>query len=89
MVAYLEGPPKPSTPEKGRAWRDYMADMQKLATDGDWDQLEALLMEDHPVLPGEREAFNEMTENLGRLPRVELDETGYHAVPIESIGDDD
>jgi len=89
MVAYLENPPKPDAPEKGRGWTVYMGEMQTLATDGEWDQLEALLLEDHPVLPGEKEAFIEMAEKLGRPLRVELDESGMHVVPIESIGDED
>lgn len=63
-------------------WLNYIVEMQTCVADNTPSQLEELLMESHPVLPGEREAYLWLVENLGRQPRVELDESGFHVIPI-------
>lgn len=64
-------------------WADYMYRMGKYKEENEPDQLEDLLLEDHPLLPGEDVAFDWLKKNLIREPRVKLDETGLHVVPID------
>lgn len=48
------------------------------------EELEELLLQEHPVMPGEREAFSHLNkENLGHKPKVMLDESGFHVVPAK------
>ena len=76
-------------PAPKNSMKQYMDEMHDLWKAGDWNQLEEHFMKEHPTSPTEREVFLELEENLGREPRVELDETGMHVVPIESIADED
>lgn len=69
-----------SLPKKEN-WAEYIDVMANLVDGGDWNQLESHLSDAHPVLPGEREAFIALEENLGRLPLVQLDNSGYHVIP--------
>jgi len=64
-------------------WAEYMHQIDDLAIRNDWNQLEDLLREDHPVLPTEKEAFNLLAEKLGRTPRVKLDKSGFHVIRAE------
>ena len=63
-------------------WADYIYRMSKYQEDNEPNQLEDLLLEDHPLLPGEDVVFEWLKKNLIREPRVKLDETGLHVVPI-------
>jgi hypothetical protein len=64
-------------------WMEYEHKMDELALNGEFNQLEDLLREDHPFLPGELEVYNKLRDNLGREPRVKLDETGMHVIRAE------
>ena len=55
-------------------------------TDGNTspEALEELLLKEHPTMPGEREAFFRLDKkSLHRQPRVKLDDTGFHVIPID------
>ncbi|MCX6759747.1 MAG: hypothetical protein NTW46_00165 [Candidatus Nealsonbacteria bacterium] len=65
-------------------WIEYEHSLLECVENNDPNQLEHLLMEDHPVLPGELEAYEWLVENLHRKPMVGLDKTGYHVIKIES-----
>lgn len=65
-------------------WAEYVHALTECVENNEPNQLEHLLMEDHPILPGEKEAFDWLVENLGRKPLVELDKTGYHVVKIKA-----
>ncbi len=73
--------------DKKENWSEYIYQMTEYMENNEANQLEDLFMQKHPVLPGEREAFVWLTDNIGREPRVELDESGYHVVAKESIVD--
>jgi len=68
-------------------WVDYEYAMEEFVVNNDPNQLEDLLREDHPLLPGEKEAFDwlksELKEKLGRDPRVKLDKNGFHVIRAE------
>ena len=64
-------------------WIEYIHRMTDYVEKNDPNQLEDLLREDHPFLPGEKEAYDWLKENLGREPRLKVDKTGYHIIPIE------
>lgn len=73
-------------PEK-RNWLTYWMDVLEFKKSGEPDQVEDLLMEDHPIMVGEEYVFewleNALHEKYGpdRSSRVMLDETGKHVVP--------
>lgn len=69
---------------KHEDWAEYMHSILECVENNDPNQLEHLLMENHSVLPGEKEAYDWLVENLPRKPMVELDKTGYHVIKIES-----
>lgn len=71
------------TLEKSENWVDYIHRMTDYVEKNDPNQLEDLLREEHPILPGEKEAYDWLVENLGREPRLKIDKTGYHIVPVE------
>lgn len=64
-------------------WLEFDHTMEEYALSGELNQLEDLLREEHPFLPGEKEAFELLQKGLGREPRVKLDKTGFHVIPIE------
>jgi len=72
-----------SLPEK-RDWAQYEEDLIKFETNQEWNQVEDLLLEDHPVLIAEEWIFKKLEDNLGRKLRVMLDKTGKHVIPVES-----
>lgn len=77
---------KPESIAKGN-WSAYVFEMGDLAEHENWEDLEALLMMDHPLLPGEREAYDELMEALkkqGRHPRVQVDPNNpKHIIPVQ------
>jgi len=70
-------------PDEERKWMEYEHSMDELAINSDFNQLEDLLREDHPLLPGEKEAFEELKNGLGRELRVKLDKSGFHVIRAE------
>ena len=62
-------------------WAAYINEMALCAKENNPNLLEDLLMEDHPVLPGEKEAFNWLITKIDpKKLAIELDETEYHVV---------
>jgi len=64
-------------------WRDYLHNIADCVEKNDPNQLEDLLREPHPIMPGEKEAYDWLKENLGREPRLKLDKTGEHVISAE------
>jgi len=64
-------------------WAEYLHTMTDYVEKNDPNQLEDLLREEHPVIPGEKEAYEWLKENLAREPRLKLDKSGYHVIPAE------
>lgn len=71
------------TESEENKWAGYMQTMGEYVDNNDPNQLEDLLREPHPLLPGEKEAFDWLVENLDRDLRVKPDKSGYHIIPIE------
>lgn len=61
--------------------REFFEEMTRLHEAGQWNALENLLKEDHPLIPGEREAFLELKEHV-EDPGVRTDDSGLHVVRI-------
>jgi hypothetical protein len=60
---------------------EFFKEMTRLHETGQWDALEDLLKEDHPLIPGEREAFLELKEHV-KNPGVRTDDSELHVVRI-------
>ena len=72
---------EPEVLEEKRNWADYIHEMINCKTEDNPHLLEDLFMEEHPLLPGEKESYDWLVERLGKENiGVELDETGYHVV---------
>jgi hypothetical protein len=72
-----------------RNWAEYMAQMTEHVNNKDWYHLQELLREPHPLLPGEKEAYQALVEDLGPDHlTVQLDETEYHVIPKEQAEDE-
>lgn len=77
---------KPETTAEGN-WSEYMFELGDFAERKEWDDLEALLLIPHPLVPGEREAYDELAAAFaaeGRELRVQIDPRNYkHIIPID------
>lgn len=78
----VEAAPRPKN-EKKENWSQYINELGRLTEEGEADKVEELLLKPHPLLPGEKEAFELIEDKLDHPPRVHLDETGLHVVPNE------
>lgn len=77
MIMSLERPP---SSEKGN-WLDYVDEMAKHVDAHEPEELQQQLLEPHPVLPGEREAYLWLQDTVGEDIDVTLDDSGFHVIP--------
>jgi len=72
--------------DKGRNWLEYMHALSEHVEHNEPLALEAQLLEEHPVLPGEKEAYDWLAEVMGdQVLRVQLDTDAYHVIPRPMI----
>lgn len=62
-------------------WSDYIFRMGDYVEHNEPAALEQQLLQTHPVLPGEREAYLWLQEHTDHPLQVELDDSGHHVVP--------
>lgn len=90
-MQHLERPPlPPAEPESSENkespkpnWAEYIFQMDQHVTNNEPVELEEQLLQKHPTLPSELEAFNwlqEHKDDLGHEPKVKLDDSGLHVI---------
>lgn len=62
----------------------YLHQMTEYVINQQPSQLEEHLLEPHPMIPGELEAYQYLKKTLARPLRVQLDDSGNHVIPIIS-----
>jgi hypothetical protein len=84
MGLMMEQPPRA---EKKTDWREYLHALAEHKEHNEPFALEAQLLEEHPVLPGEKEVYEWLVEVMGdQQLRVQLDKDAYHVIPRPMTG---
>jgi hypothetical protein len=79
MTLLLEHEP---AADKKTDWMRYLYELSGHVQHNEPLALEEQLLQDHPVLPGEREAYEWLVEVMGdQQLKVQLDKDQYHVIP--------
>lgn len=72
---------RPPSSEQGN-WLKYVDEMAQHVEAHEPKELEEQLLQQHPVLPGEREAYLWLADTVGKEDiDVTLDDSGFHVIP--------